>query len=123
MVEPLSVQYCIDLRGQGCIPSPCPGPSGTKRFGGPAPAKETWAVTCRQRDRLVQKEKLGPTAAAHYLAPLPLIFGDTKQPCLGRPTPLQQRLGRRVMNDATVPSEQAALGYGDDIAERSHPVL
>src|SRR5271163_2337916 len=116
MVKPLSVQYCIDLRGQGCLPSPCPGPSGTKRFGGPAPAKETRAVTCRQCDRLVQKEELGPTAAAHYLAPLPLIFGDTKQPCPGRPTPLQQRLGRRVMNDAAVAGEQTPLRDGDDIA-------
>jgi hypothetical protein len=65
-------------------------------------AEEARAMTGGERDRFIQEEQLGPTAAAHDLAPPPLIFADTDEPRLSRPSLLEQRLGRRVVNDAAV---------------------
>ena len=80
-------------------------------------------MTRRERDRFIQEEELGPTAAAHHLAPPPLIVADTDEPCLGRPALLEQRLGRRVVNDAAVAREEAPLRYRDNVAERAYSVL
>src|SRR3954463_16452513 len=69
MVEPLAVQDCVHLRGRRHLYRPAEGPCVTKCFCRFTPAEETRAVTCRECDRLVQKEQLCPTAASHDGAP------------------------------------------------------
>src|SRR5207248_9113160 len=98
-------------------------PCTSKRFCGFTTAEETRAMTCRKRDRLVQKEQLCPAAASHHVAPASSKFTKAGEPSLGRPELFQQGPGRWVMNDPAVAGEHAFLRYRDDVAERGHPVL
>src|SRR3954452_20747131 len=94
-----------------------------KGFRGFSTAEETRAVSCRERDRLVEKEQLCPTAGTHDRAAAPLEFADANEPGLACPAPVQQRPGCRVMNDPAVAGEHASLRYRNDVAKRRHPVL
>jgi hypothetical protein len=58
------------------------------------------------------------TGGSHHLAPPPLIFANTDQPRLDRPALLEQRPGRRIVDDPPVAGEQASLRYRDDLTER-----
>src|SRR5204863_5531225 len=123
VVEPLSVQDCIHLRGRRHLYRPAERPGITKGLCGFTTTEETRAVACRKRDRLVQEEQLCPTAASHHVAVPSFKFTEAGEPGLGRPAPFQKRPSRRVMNDPTIAGEHASLRYRDDVSERRHPVL
>src|SRR6516165_6263189 len=76
-----------------------------------------------ERHRFVEKEKLGPAAAAHHLPVPPLVVENTNETRLGRPAPAEQRFGCRVVDDPAVTDEKASLRDRNDIAKRGHPVL
>ena len=82
-----------------------------------------------QRRHLVKKEKLGPPGPAiapvssHDITPPLLKAADTDDPCLGAPPPPQKRFSLRIMDDATIPGEQAARLRETYLAERIDPVL
>src|SRR5580704_10647691 len=116
--EPLGMQHSIHLRSHRHFPSPALRPGGAKRLRVLAPAIEARAMTGGQRDRLVEEEKLGPAATAHHLAPLPFVVEQANEPCLGCPAPAEQRLRRRVMDDAAIADEKATLLDRDDSTER-----
>src|SRR5207248_9169232 len=123
VVEPLSVQDGIHFCGPRRPYRPGERPGVTKGLCGFTTAEETRAMTCRKRDRLVQKEQLCPAATSHHVATAASKFAQTGKPSLGRPASFQQRPGRRVMNNPAVAGEHAFLRYRDDVAERGHPVL
>jgi hypothetical protein len=122
-VQPLLVQYGIHLRRQRRLPCLCLAPGGAKCLGISAAAEEARAVTCGKGHRFVEKEKLGPAAAAHYLPVPPHVVENTNEPRLGRPAPPEQRFGCRVVDDPAVADEKASLRDRNDIAKRGHPVL
>jgi hypothetical protein len=80
-------------------------------------------MTCGERNRLVEKEQLGPAAAGHHVALPALVVEDTNQPCLGCPALFQQRLGRRIVDDPSVADEETSLWYRHYIAKRGYAVL
>ena len=123
VIEPFRVQDCVDLRGPR---HPCRAagrPCIAKGFCGVSTAEETRAVSRRERDRLVKKEQLRPTAGTHNRPAASLEFAETNEPGLTCPAPVQQRPGCRVMNDPAIASEHASLRYRNDFTERRHPVL
>src|SRR5947207_11682163 len=123
VVEPLSVQDGIHFCGPRRPYRPGERPGVTKGLCGLTTAEETRPVTRRERDRLVQKEQLCPTAASHHVAPTSSKFTKAGEPSLGRPPLFQQGPGRWVMNNPAVAGEHAFLRYRDDVAKRGHPVL
>src|SRR5947207_15534894 len=91
VVEPLSVQDGIHFCGPRRPYRPGERPGVTKGLCDLTTAEETRPVTRRERDRLVQKEQLCPTAASHHVAALPFKFAEAGEPSLGRPASFQQR--------------------------------
>src|ERR1700759_3549372 len=91
-------------------------PSRAKPVGVVATAEEAWPVPGGERGGLVEKEQLGPAAAAHHLAPPSPEFADTGQPGRARPAARQQGLGGGVVNDAAVAGEHPAMWIGDDLS-------
>jgi hypothetical protein len=67
-------------------------------------------MTSGERDRLVEKEKLGPAPAAHHVPLPPLVVEDANQPRFGRPAFPEQRLGRQVRDDAAIAGEKPRCG-------------
>src|SRR6185437_12305676 len=90
---------------------------------GSTAAEKARAVSRRERDRLVEEEQFGPTAATHHRAPPVLVFAEADEPGFARPAPVQQSPGRRVMNDPAVAGEHPSLRDRDDVSERGYPVL
>src|ERR1700686_4884664 len=76
----------------------------------------------RERGRLVEKEQLGPAAAAHHLAPPSSEFADASKPRLARPAP-RQGLGCGIVDDAAIAGEHPAMRRGDNVAQRCDAVL
>ena len=67
-------------------------PRRAKPVGVVAAAEEARAMAGRERGGLVEKEQLGPAAAAHHLAPPAPEFADAGEPRRARPAPRQQVL-------------------------------
>src|SRR5216683_5849551 len=109
VVEPLPVQHRVHFRSPRQFGRPALGPGVAKGFRGLTPAEETRAVPCGERDRLVQEEQLGPTAATHDRAPPSLEFTEADEPGLARPASSQQGPDRRVMNDPAVARKYPSL--------------
>src|SRR5271169_5210012 len=122
-VQPLLVQYGIHLRRQRRLPSLRLAPGGAKCLCSRAAAEEARAMPGGERHRFVEKEKLGPAAAAHHLPVPPLVVEETNKPRLGGPASPEQRFGRRVVDDPAVADEKASLRDRDDIAKWGHTVL
>jgi hypothetical protein len=80
-------------------------------------------MTRGQRHSLVQEEEFGPAPAGHDLAVTALVFAATDQPRFARPTPVQQRFGFGVVDDAAVSCEHPSLRDCHDVAEGSDSVL
>src|SRR5690606_38946484 len=89
-----------------------------------ASAGEAGPVAGRQRRHLVEEEELRPAGAAvravaaHDRAAATLVFACADDPGFRRPSPAEQRLRRRVVDDAAISREQAARVHGMDIPER-----
>ena len=123
-VQPLFVQYRIDLRRQRRrLPSLRLAPGGTKCLSIGAAAEEARSVTGGKRHSFIEKEKLGPAAPGHQLPAAYLVVEDTDEPRLGRPAPAKQRFGCGVVDDPAVADVKPSLRDRDDIAKRGHPVL
>src|SRR6476469_3892255 len=90
VLEPFRVQYGVDFRGPRHPYRSVEHPSITKGSRGVSTAEETRAVPCRERDRLVEKEQLRPTAGSHDRAAAPLEFADANEPGFACPAPVQQ---------------------------------
>src|SRR6516162_7058194 len=91
--QPLLVQYGIHLRRQRHLPSLRLAPGGAKCLCSRAAAEEARAMPGGERHRFVEKEKLGPAAAAHHLPVPPLVSREHK-----RATPWSiQRLPSNVL--------------------------
>jgi len=71
-----------------------------------------------ERDRFVEKEKLGPAAAPHHLTVPSFVVENTNEPRLGRPASPEQCFGCGVVDDPAVADETASLRDCDDIAKR-----
>src|SRR5215469_17614864 len=123
VVQPLCVQRRIHLRCQRRLLALRLRPGRTKCLSVLASAEKTGAMTCGERDRLIEKEKLGPATAVHYVPLPPLVVENANQPRFGRPAFPEQRLCCRVMDDPAITCEKPPLRYRDDLAERCHPVL
>src|SRR5689334_3844927 len=123
VVEPLSVQDCIHLRGRRHLYRPAARPGITKGLCGFTTAEEARAVACCECDRLIEEEQLCPAAASHHVTVPSFKFTEAGEPGLGRPASFQKRPSRRVMNDPTIAGEHASLRYHDDVTERRYPVL
>ncbi len=121
--EPLPVQYRVDLARQLIIHTVAFLPRRAKAVRVLAPAVEARTVPGRECGRLIEKEQLGPAAAAHHLAPAPAEFADASEPGRGRPAFSEQRPGRGVVDDAAIAGEQPAVRGGDDLARRRDTVL
>jgi hypothetical protein len=80
-------------------------------------------VACSKPDGFIQKEELSPAPLRHHCTTTPLEFAGADQPCLRRPSPTQQRLRGRIVDDAPIASEHAPLRNGDDLAEGRNAVL
>jgi hypothetical protein len=88
-----------------------------------AAAEEARPVTGGKRHSFIEKEKLGPAAAAHQLPATPLVVEDANEPRLGRPAPAKQHFGCWVVDNPAVAYVKASLRDRDDIAKRSHAIL
>src|SRR5262249_29635154 len=122
-VQPLFVQYCIDLRRQRRLLSLRLAPGGTKCFSIGAAAEEARPVTGGKRHSFIEKEKLGPAPPAHQLPATSLVVEDTNEPRLGRPAPAKQSFGCGIVDDPAVAGVKPSLRDRDDIAKWGHPVL
>ena len=80
-------------------------------------------MTRRERGGLVEEEQLRPAPAAHDLPTHAAELAGADDPGLVSPAPPEQRTGRRVMDDAAIAHEEAALRDGDDFTEWRDPVL
>src|SRR5712691_5806326 len=58
IIEPLRVQDCIHFRSKRHLHRPAERPRVTKGFRGFTTAEETRAVSCGERNRLVEEEQL-----------------------------------------------------------------
>src|SRR5229473_1028701 len=97
-------------------------PRRAKPVGVVATAEEAWAMSRRERGRLVKKEQRGPAAASHHLAPPAFEFADASEPRPAGPAPRQGfRCG--VVDDAAIAGEQSAMRGSDDVACWRDPVL
>ena len=122
-LDPLTMQHNIDLfcgRTWNTLPG---RPGIPKPLGSLAPAEKARAVTRGKRDRLIEKEQLGPASAGHNGAAAAFIFAAADEPGLGRPPPFQQSLRRRIVDDATIARERAPLGESHDLPEWCDAIL
>src|SRR5476649_2619974 len=115
-IQSLAMQHFIDFRCAQAAYAIAPFPRGAKPQRVGAAAKEAWPVPRRERGRLVEKEQLGPAAAAHYGATPAPEFADAGNPGLGGPALAQQRLRCWVVNDAAIAGEQSAMPRRDDFS-------
>ena len=76
-----------------------------------------------ERNGFVVEEQLGPAAPGHDFAAHTPELADTDDPRLVSPAAREQRARGRVVDDAAVAHEQAALLDGNDLAEGSYAVL
>src|SRR6478672_8794743 len=102
------MQCGVDVARQHAPEAVALFPRRAKPDGVVAAAEEARAMSRRERGRLVEKEQLGPAAAAHHLAPASLEFADAGKPCLARPAP-RQRLCCGIVDDAAVAGEHPAM--------------
>src|SRR5437764_3532154 len=79
VVEPFGVQDCVQFRSPRHLYRAAERPRVTKCFRRFTTAEEARAVSCRERDRLVQKEQLGPAAATHDHPAAPPKFAETNE--------------------------------------------
>jgi len=77
----------------------------------------------RECNGLIVEEQFRPASPAHGLALHAAKLAGADDPRLVSPATPQQRPRGRVVDDAAVSHEQAALFDGDDIAEGSDTVL
>ena len=76
--EPLPVQHRVDLARENVADAIALFPRGAKPVGIVAAAEEARPMPRRERGRLIEKEQLGPAAAAHHLAPPSPEFAERK---------------------------------------------
>lgn len=103
--------------------APCRSPASPESFSLRPPAEEAGTVAGGERDRLVEEEKLRPAPPAHHSATTPLEIAGTDQPGIAGPAPAEKRLCLRIVYDAAIAREKAALRDGDDLAEGGDTVL
>src|SRR5262249_1134742 len=80
--------------------------------------QKAWAMARRKSDGLIEEEQLGPASAGHDHSAAAFVVTAADEPGLGRPAPVQQGLGRRIMDDAAIAGDHAPLRNGDNLAER-----
>src|SRR6267142_1021589 len=102
------MKHRVDVARQNTPDAIACFPRRAKPDGVVAAAEEARAMSRRERSRLVEKEQLGPAAAAHHLAPAAFEFAKASEPRLARPAP-RQRLGRGIVDDAAIAGEHPAM--------------
>src|SRR5712671_1609394 len=122
-LDPLVMQDAVDRFGGRAQPTFCGCPEISKPLGGLAPADKARAMARRKSDGLIEEEQLGPASASYDRSAATFVLTATDEPGLGGPAPVQQRLRRRIVDDATIADEHAPLGYGDNLAEGCDAVL
>src|SRR5271165_6888673 len=95
---------------------------GQERFCRRTPTLEARPVTCCERGRLVEKEKLRIAAPPH-LAPSALESANADDPALVRPAPPGQRSVVAMEPSAAVAHHRAAGNDSVKVSERIDPVL
>ena len=122
-VQSFGVQHLIHLRRAHSAEAVPLLPRRAKSVGVVAAAVEARAVSGRERGRLIEKEQFGPAPRGHHVAAAAAEFANASDPRLAAPAPVQQRLRRRIMDDAAIAGEQAALRRRDDLAGRRDTIL
>ena len=79
-LQPLTMQYGVDLARQNAFHAIALLPRRPKPVGVVTAAEEAWPVAGRERGGLVEKEQLGPAPAAHHLASPTPEFADAGDP-------------------------------------------
>src|SRR2546429_3454983 len=117
------MQYGVDLARQNAFHAIALLPRRPKPVGIVTAAEEAWAMAGGQCGGLVEEEQLGPAPPTHHLAPPTPEFADAGDPRRARPALFQQGLGGRVVDDAAIAGEQAAMRRRDDVAGGRDAVL
>jgi len=122
-LDPLVMQDAVDRFGGRAQPAFCGGPGIPKLLGSLASAEKARAMARRKSDGLIEEEQLCSASASHDRSAATFVLTATDEPGLGGPAPVQQRLRFRIVDDATVAGEHAAMGRGDDVAAGSDAIL
>jgi hypothetical protein len=76
-----------------------------------------------ERNGLIKEEQLGPAPPGHDRSAAAFVLTAADEPSFGGPTPIQQGLRSRLVDDAAIAGEYAPLGYGKDLTEGCNTIL
>jgi hypothetical protein len=119
--EPVRVQPRVDLRDAGHAASGRKRPGPLERLVVAVAAFAARPVPGRQPGRLVQEVQLGQPVRRPLLPASPLELQHADGP--GPPAGVADQPARGIVQHPAVPPEQAAIGHGNQVTLRRHPVL